>query len=211
MPVAFGTNISGRRVDIRPKGWTSDGRYELLIDGEVVAEEKPKNGRVEVSHGEVAVKAKLTTFEQSIRWAEVTVGDGESVPLDPEPGSRQAKLEEYAVSHPKLYAARHVVVGIGKVVVPILGVGLVFNLLPSFSVPTPDVSLPSFSIPFPEIHPPDLPDFPALPGWAETVIDSLKFVTPVLIGGWLARREYMRRKETEEKKRRAAESEGTGP
>lgn len=204
MPVAFGTDISGRRIDIRPKGWTSDGKYELLLDGEVVSETKPKNGRVEVSHGDVTVKAKLTTFEQSIRWAEATVGEGESVPLDPEPGSRQAKLEEYAVSHPKLYAARHVVVGIGKVVIPILGVGLVFNLLPSFSVPTPDVSLPSFSIPFPEIH---LPDLPALPGWVQTVADSLKFVTPVLIGVWLARREYIRRKETEEKKKRAAQGD----
>jgi hypothetical protein len=211
MPVSFGSDLTGRRIDIRPKGWNSDGRYELLIDGEVVTEAKPKDRKVELRHEDVEVKARLAWHEQSIIWAEVTVGDGESMPLDPEPGSRQAKLESYAERHPKLYAARHVVFGVGQVVIPILGVGLVLGLLPSISVPTPDVSLPAISIPFPDIDLPDLPDIPEPPGWVQAIFESLKFVTPVLIGIWLAHREYRRRREAGEKKRRAAPGEEPKP
>ena len=204
MPVSFGTDLAGQRIDLRPKGWTSDGKYELLVDGEVVAEAKPKDAKVELRHGSLKVNAKLAWHEQSIQWAEVTVDGGESMPMDPEPGSRQAKLEAYAERYPKLYAARHVAVGIGQVVIPILGIGLALSFLPSIPVPTPDVSLPSVHIPFPDVSLPDLPDLPSLPGWVETAVESIKFVFPVLLGLGLAVREYKRRQEAAEKKQRAA-------
>lgn len=204
MPVTFGTDLTGQRIDLRPKGWTSDGKYQLLVDGEVVAEAKPKDAKVEVRHGSLKVRAKLAWHEQSIRWAEVAVEGGEALPLDPEPGSRQAKLEAYAAKHPKLYAACHVAAGIGQVVIPLLGIGLALSFLPSISVPSPDVSLPSIHIPFPDIDLPDLPDLPALPGWIETLVESIKFVFPVLLGLGFAYREYKRRQDAAEKKNRAA-------
>lgn len=131
-------------------------------------------------------------------------GDGEGgragVPFTPPEGSRAARREELARAHPVLYASRHIVPAAGKVLFPLLGLGVLVRMLVEM-VPWPDVDLPEVSLP--DVDPPDLPDVPwpdvdlpdvSAPWWLQAIVASAKFWGPLLVAVGVAAREVSRRK-----------------
>ncbi|MFV2172985.1 hypothetical protein ACFHW2_23270 [Actinomadura sp. LOL_016] len=129
--------------------------------------------------------------------------DRAGVPFAPPEGSRAARREELARAHPVLYASRHVVLAAGKVLFPLLGLGVLVRMLvemvPWPHVDPPEVSLPD--VPWPDVPWPDvdLPDVSA-PWWLQAVVASAEFWGPLLVAVGVAAREVSRRK-----RRRAAE------
>ncbi|MFC9974593.1 hypothetical protein ACFVH6_27185 [Spirillospora sp. NPDC127200] len=123
----------------------------------------------------------------------------DELPFSPPEGTRAHKREKFAREHPKVYAARHVALAAGKVLWPLLGVGLAIKLpwpdmpWPDVHIPMPDVDLPS--IPWPDV---DLPDIPwpdwHMPGWLKAILGTTKYWVPILIAIGMAVGEYDRRK-----------------
>ena len=96
-----------------------------------------------------------------------------SVPCVERHAHRGGRLERLRRSHPRLYAARHFAAGAGEVLLAVVGIGIVFALvpLPDISLPLPDLSLPS--LPLPDAR---------LPAWLAAVLGTAKFWLPVLVG-----------------------------
>ncbi len=121
-------------------------------------------------------------------------------PFAPAPGSPAARLLALQERHPRLWAARHVVLGVGKVLAGLLGIAVLLQtlvrpllrwlsgLLPS--VDLPELPLPDIDVPWPDV---DLPEF-TLPGWVAAVLATAKFWAPVLVGLVLAVREVRKRR-----------------
>ncbi|SEP04691.1 hypothetical protein [Trujillonella endophytica] len=124
-------------------------------------------------------------------------------PFSPAPGTAAARVQAFEQRHPRLWATRHVVLGVGKALAALLGLAVLLQalvrpllqwlagLVPALdlpSIPWPDVDLPS--IPWPDV---DLPDL-APPGWVAAVLATAKFWVPVLVGVVLAVREARRRR-----------------
>lgn len=159
-----------------------------------------------------AVRARFTTLSKPVRatWfegdrsaaeAKAQVGVG-GLDLVPEPGSPAAVREDRMRARPRLYAARHVAAGVGKVVIPILLAALAARLV--VSIPWPDWDLPS--LPLPDL---DLPSIPwpdwSAPGWLVWILDHLKYILPILAGLLFARAEISRRQHQDaERARRGA-------
>lgn len=217
-------------VSAREHSWAS---REIVwrCDGRIVASKRSGDERVVLAPGNavrgeanVAPDADLPDGLGAIRVISTALGKprraiwfegGEGVAhtgvggvdLEPEAGSPAAAYEAKAAANPRLYAARHVATGVGKVVLPIIGVWLLARLagllpdfsidLPDLNIPWPDIHLPQ--IPWPDIPWPDLPDW-ELPGWVHRIVDNAKYVVPILIGIGLARSE-MRRRATQEQRR----------
>jgi len=199
------------RVSVRAGGfsrvitWTVD---ETVVVERKSAEDKlvltdPAYGALRLLFTGLGRSTRVTWFEPGVE-AGAHVGLG-GIDLDPEPGSKAARLEERMRAHPRRYAARHVVAGIAKVVVPILIAILVARF--AVRIPWPDWNLPDIdlpSIPWPYL--PDLvpdivlPDW-SLPGWLLWLLDKVKFVLPVLFGIALARNELARRRKQDELKK----------
>lgn len=159
-----------------------------------------------------AIRARFTTLSKPVRatWfegdrsaaeAKAQVGVG-GLDLVPEPGSPAAVREDRMRARPRLYAARHVLAGVGKVVIPILLAALAARL--AVSIPWPDWDLPS--IPWPSLDLPAIPwpDWTA-PGWLVWILDHLKYILPILAGLLFARAEISRRQHQDaERARRGA-------
>ena len=159
-----------------------------------------------------AVRARFTTLGKPVRatWfdgdrstaeAKAQLGGG-GLDLVPEPGSPAALREDRMRAKPRLYAARHVLAGVGKVVIPILLAALAARFV--VSIPWPDWDLPS--IPWPSL---DLPAIPwpdwTVPGWLVWILDHLKYILPILAGLLFARAEISRRQHQDaERARRGA-------
>lgn len=169
-----------------------------------------------------AVRARFTTLGKPVRatWfdgdrstaeAKAQLGGG-GLDLVPEPGSPAALREDRMRAKPRLYAARHVLAGVGKVVIPILLAALAARFV--VSIPWPDWDLPS--IPWPDWDLPSIPwpslDLPAIPwpdwtvpGWLVWILDHLKYILPILAGLLFARAEISRRQHQDaERARRSA-------
>ena len=120
-------------------------------------------------------------------------GRDEEYELDPEPGTRAARVAEWGRRHPKLYASRYVLSGAAQVAAAIIGFTFLLRLIPA--IPWPSIDLPDL----PSINLPDLPlpsfqlDL-ALPGWVQAVLDSKPYWVPIVVGLVLASRELKRRK-----------------
>ena len=118
-------------------------------------------------------------------------------------------------ANPRLFAARHVVGGVAKVLVPIAAAVVIAWLLSRVTLP--DLDLPSVpwpdlpSIPWPSI---DLPSIPwpdwEMPEWLRWLLDKATYVWPVLLGLWFARREMRRRREQDELRTRMATGAASG-
>lgn len=121
----------------------------------------------------------------------------------PPPGSFGARLLIFQRSHPRLYASRHIVLAVAKVVTALLGLAVLVRLLlqpvldwiterlPAIdlpSIPWPDIPWPDF--PWPDI---DLPEL-AVPAWLRVIIGTAKFWLPVLIAIGVAVAEIRRRR-----------------
>jgi hypothetical protein len=125
--------------------------------------------------------------------------------FDPAPGTLAARLRALEERHPRLWASRHVVLAVGRVLGALLGLAVLLQtlvrpllewllgLLPrvDLDIPWPDVDLPS--IPWPDVDWPDLPDV-SLPGWLWAVLNTAKYWGPVLVAVVLAVREVRRKR-----------------
>lgn len=201
------------------EGWSN--RATWWVDGEEIATKKSSSednlylsaakdhdladtaGALRVRFTVMSKPVRATWFEGSREKASAAsyIGTG-GIDLVPEPGSPAAQREEKMRANPRRYAARHVAGGVGTVVVPIVATAVIVWLLARVSLPDWDLGLPTIpwpdlpSIPWPEIPWPSvsLPSWDA-PGWLRWLLDKVKYVWPVLLGLWLARREMTRRRE----------------
>ena len=123
-------------------------------------------------------------------------------PFAPPPGSFAARLQAFQHAHPRLYAARHVVAAVSKVLFGLLGLALFLQLvlrrmlawvaerLPEIDVPS--IPWPDVDLPLPDFGLPDLPDL-VLPSWLGAVLATSKYWLPVLFAIGLAVTEVKRR------------------
>lgn len=216
-------------------GWSNEATW--WVDGEEIATKKSSSEDTlylaadkehELADTVGALRVQFTMLSKPVRatWFEGTRDKavaaswltGGGIDLVPEPGSPAARREEKMRARPRLYAARHVVGGVGKVLGPIIAAVVIAWLLsrvswPDWDIPWPDLDLPSLpSIPWPEIPWPNLRldiDWEA-PAWLRWVLDKVKYVWPVLLGLWLARREMRRRRQQDELRARVAAEGSTG-
>lgn len=215
-------------------GWSN--RATWWVDGEEIASKKSASEdslylSVDEEHELAdelgAIRVRFTTLSKPVRatWFEGTrakavaasyVGAG-GIDLVPEPGSPAALREEKMRANPRLYAARHIVGGVCSVLVPIAAAVIIAWLLSRITLP--DLGLPSIpwpdlpSIPWPEVPWPsfrldigwDAPD------WLRWLLDKAKYVWPILLGLWLARREVTRRREQDALRARMGAGGPSGP
>lgn len=117
------------------------------------------------------------------------------VPFEPPDGTHAQRLYRFQDEHPRLSAARHVVVAVTQVALAVLGLRLAIDLVPWGAIPWPD--LPSIRRPdLPSIPWPDLPDLPrpdwALPGWLVAVLGGRRYWLPILVAVGETRRRAAR-------------------
>ena len=213
-----------------PERWllTHDGREHVLeiadaglrrrltwqVDGAEAATKTTSDERVTLDGGEHgAVGVRLPTFSgpaRRVTWyspdadlgavAAAQTGLG-GVDLDPEPGSKAAAREAWIRAHPNLHAARRTGTAVLGVLLPLLVVWLLTRIdIPWPDIPWPDWDLPS--IPWPELSIP-WPDWdlPELPAWVRELLDTAKYVGPVVLAFVLARAEVRRRHTQDQRKR----------
>jgi hypothetical protein len=190
MPTSFSVEYEGRRIELVPESSWSGDRVRLLIDGDQVADAKPAGADTVVEADGIVVRAVLPWHGTSITRAELVRDEGEPLPLEPEPGSRAARRARFERERPGLYAARHVAKGVGQALLAVLGIALIVRFLPS--IPLPAIDLPDLNLPVPSIDVP-VPDI-ELPGWLKAVIEAKEIWFPILVGIFVARREWRRRR-----------------
>ena len=139
--------------------------------------------------------------------AALDLARAERYPFAPAPGTFAARLRAFEDRHPRLWASRHVVRAVVRVLGALLGIAAILQLLvrPIIEwlagllprIDWPDIDLPS--LPLPDI---DLPDV-TMPGWLLAILVTAKFWVPILIAVALGVRE-VRRKRAAADARRAA-------
>lgn len=226
---AWELTIDGRRHRVETSdGAYARNTATWFVDGFEVAQRSSMDDHVELSlpeeHlwadevGSVRVRWSALATPRRVTWfdgdrgtssTKAAIGVG-GIDLDPEAGSPAAEREDRARTRPELYASRHVAGGVGKVLVPLLLAAAVAWIIKR--LPKPDWDLPSIpwpdlpSIPWPDLDLPSIPwpdiDLPGLPEWLRSVLGLLKYVWPILLGCYLARREIVRRREQDEIKER---------
>lgn len=203
------------RVEVRG---SVSRRLRWSIDGELVAEKKSSDEKVQLTDklrpglGVVALRfsglgkpRRATLFEpdptQDLGASTRALTGVGGLDLVPEPGSPAADHEDRVRANPQRYALIAALIGVARVVVPIVAVALFARI--AVNVPWPDWNLPS--IPLPDIPWPDLPSVPwpdlpsipwpdwSLPGWLVWLIDHAHYVVPVIVALVLARNEIRRR------------------
>lgn len=195
-----GEEIATARSGTEDNLYLSVGRDHALAD---------HLGVVRARFTALSKPVRATWFEGSRTSAEAAarIGAG-GIDLIPEEGSPAALSEERMRANPRLHAARHVVGGVAKVVLPILFTALMIWL--AGRIPWPDWDLPF--IPWPSINLPSIPwpdwELPRLdwdaPGWVVWLAEHAKYVLPILVGLVLGRREMRRRREQDELRARRA-------
>ena len=104
-------------------------------------------------------------------------------PFVPPPGSFAARMLIFQRNQPRLYASRHVVLAVGKVVAALLGLAVFVRLLLQPVLEWVTDRLPDI----------DLPEL-ALPVWLRVIIGTAKFWLPVVIAIGVAVAEVRRRR-----------------
>ncbi len=161
------------------------------------AEDRPELGALAVRFSGLGHGIRATIFDEP---EQALTGLG-GIDLVPEPGSKAAAYEEKIRAHPQRYAAIQTVIGVAKVVVPIIVAILLARL--AFRIPLPDWDLPHLpwpnlpDLPWPDLPSPNLPDI-NLPGWVRWLLDKAKYVVPVLIAIGLAQGEIKRRQKQDQ-------------
>lgn len=207
------------RVETSVGGWRNEATW--WVDDEEIATGRSSENSVRLAPDDDladheaatldvgAIRARFTTLGAPVRatWFEGEPSEAMAaaligtagIDLVPEGDSPAARREERMRANPRLFAARHVVGGVAKVVMPLLFTALMIWL--AGRIPWPDWGLPS--IPWPSIDLPAVPwpdwQLPRLdwdaPGWLIWLAEHAKYVIPILIGLGLARREMTRRRE----------------
>ncbi|MFI0373996.1 hypothetical protein ACH35V_39575 [Actinomadura sp. 1N219] len=216
----------GRRLEVETAraGWNRTVR--LFVDGEPAGDAAAGWLKASLPYGDMSVDVVFDAVGlvdgQASRCALVPPAPAEDVPekvslvkgagagrggrperierlaFGPAEGTRAARREALARAHPVLYASRHVVAAAGRVVFPLLGLGVLVRVLlkwiPRPDVPFPDVDAPS--VPWPDVPWPDLPDLPdvSAPPWLAVVLATAKFWAPILVAVVVAAREARRRR-----------------
>jgi hypothetical protein len=187
--------------------WFLDG--ELLVerrsggtDVRLARRDRPEVGAVGVKFSRAGRARRATLLGPSVEPG--------GTDLVPTPGSPAALHEEGVRAHPQRYAALAALTGAAKVVVPLLLAGLALSLpMPHWDVPwpgPPSFPRPDWSVRWPDLPPVPVPDW-SLPGWLVWALEHVHFVSPVVIGYLLARREVRRRRAQDElRATRAADS-----
>ena len=193
MPASFSIEYEGRTVEVIPDPLWEQDRVRLVVDGETVAERKA-NGKQTVLEGDgFEVRAVMPFWGGSVSRASlVPAGSDDEYELDPEPGTRAARIAAWGRAHPTLYASRYVISGATQVAIAVIGLTFALKLLPS--IPLPSLDLPTIDLPDLPLPSLDLPDLPELPGWIQATLDSKQYWLPIVIGLALAARELDRRK-----------------
>jgi len=194
MPASFSVEYEGRTVEVIPDPIWEQDRVRLVVDGETVAQTKANAKHTVLAGDGFEVRAVMPFWGGSVKRASlVPDGGDEEYELDPEPGTRAARLAAWGRRHPKLHASRYVLSGAAQVAAAIIGFAFLLRLIPA--IPWPSIDLPDL----PRIDLPDLP-LPSfqidleLPGWVQAVLDSKPYWVPIVVGVVLARRELNRRK-----------------
>lgn len=160
------------------------------VGDELVAERRTTDEKVRLDAGTDRMEVRFSTLGQPRRAT--LNGD---LDLVPDPGSAAAAHEERVRAHPTRYAAIQTVVGVAKVVLPIVAT----VLLARFTLPHLSLGL---DLPSPDL--PDLPSLPlpdlALPEPVREVLSYAKYVLPVVVAFALARAEIGRRRQQDEKR-----------
>lgn len=165
-------------LQVEPSGWGR--RLVWTRDGDLVAEKRSNDERVQVSPGEdgpadagaLAARfgwwgpaRRVTLFEARDDLdapARALIGLG-GVDLRPEPGSRAARRQAWIAAHPRLHTTRQTLLATAAVVVPLLLASLLARLV--VDLPWPDWNLPDWDlpqIPWPDVPWPDVP-WPDIP------------------------------------------------
>lgn len=194
--------VDGEQVATK-KSTTEDSLYLSADKGHDLADTA---GALRVRFTALNKPVRATWFEGGREKASAASYIGSAgIDLVPEPGSPAALREEKMRANPRLYAARHVAGGLGKVVVPIIAAVVITWLLSRVSLPDWDLGLPAIpwpdlpSIPWPQLPWPSI-SLPSVdvPDWLRRLLDKVKYVWPILLGLWLARREMRRRRQQDE-------------
>lgn len=194
----------------------------LFVDGQQADEQKSMEKAIHLTGGDLTVVVGLNWLGHVTEILAVPRGTDpkkaaeEGIAFMPPAGSHAARLEVLRRKHPTLYAARHVVVAIGQVIVGFLGVGallwgIVQGLLPRITLPLPELpEIPWPSVDLPTIPWPDLPwpdiDLPDLSFLAplKDLWNSVNWIVPIVIALFVAWNEIEKRR----KREKAAERRG---
>ncbi|WP_243059524.1 hypothetical protein [Nocardioides sp. SR21] len=170
-----------------------------FVDDELVAERTSADEKIRLEAEAGHLEVRFSALGQPRR---ATLLD-DDLDLVPEPGSSAAVHEEKVRAHPTRYAAIATVVGVAKVVVPIVATVLLARFtLPhlrlDLDLPRPDLP----SLPVPDLPSPPLPDLPdvSLPEQVRWVLEHSKYVWPVVLAFVLARAEINRRRRQDERR-----------
>ncbi|MBG6089678.1 hypothetical protein IW256_003791 [Actinomadura viridis] len=211
-PERWALELDGRLLEVESSPSLLSQDIRLLVDGREVDRKRTSDKAVKLVHDGLTVKVtadwrgglsmcRVVPDPAQADLKELVTGAGE-VWFTPPEGSRAARRERLARRHPKLFAARHVAAAVAKVLLPLLGIGVLIRL-PWPDIPLPDVDLPDIPrprIPWPDIDPPSipLPDL-TLPGWIQAIFQTAKYWGPVLVAVLIAVQEYQRRKKQRDK------------
>ena len=131
MPASFSVEYEGRTVEVIPDPIWEQDRVRLVVDGETVAETKANAKQTVLAGDGFEVRAVMPFWGGSVKRASlVPDGGDEEYELDPEPGTRAARVAAWGRRHPKLYASRYVLSGAAQVAAAIIGFTFLLRLSP---------------------------------------------------------------------------------
>lgn len=208
----YTTELAGRPIEVEVSDRWLSSTAVLYIDGEKMAEGSESLETIDLEHDDVHVRVK-TPLSGGVGRCELILadepdGDDEAtehrVPLEPPAGTRAARLAEFQRQRPQVYAARHVAIAIGQVLVAVVGIGvLVRGLLPRVGLPS--IDLPSVDLSWI----PDplgwlfglLPNVSlSMPGWLDPILATSRYWVPVLIAIGVAMNEVDKRRKANDAK-----------
>ncbi|MBB4662779.1 hypothetical protein [Conexibacter arvalis] len=202
--------VDGHRIEVEADGSGWKSRARLLVDGEQVDERSSGAGEVTLRGEAVNVKVSWG-WRGEVRRCVAHLDGGETLPLRPPPGTRAAQLDALADERPVLYAARHVAIAGGKLLLGLVGFGLIvrllISLLPDVSIDPPDIPLPSIDLPRIPLPSVDLPDI-TLPAWLQAILEASRWWMPLLIAIAIGWQEVRRRRRRVERERAARGEHG---
>jgi hypothetical protein len=184
MPATFSIEHEGRLIEVVADSLWERDRVRLLVDGQTVTERKADGNRTMLEGDGITVHAVMPFWGGSVTRADLVLDDGARLRLEPEPGTRAARVHHFEDTHPRAFAARHVVGGAAQVAVAIIGISLALSFLPEIDLPS--IDLPSLPLP-------DLPSI-TVPDWIRAILQSKPYWLPIVIGVALAAAELKRRR-----------------
>lgn len=210
----YTTELRGRSIEVEvADSWLTTTAI-LYVDTEQVAQDSADLEAILLEHDDLRVRIKSRLSGSVDRCALVLTTDSadgdepveHQVPLDPPAGTRAARLAEFQRERPRLYAARHVAIAAGQILIAVVGIGaLVKGLLPRLDISwVPDVDLSWIPDPLGWLWG-LVPDI-SIPGWLDPVLETSKYWLPILIAIGIASNEVDKRRKANDAKREADES-----